>query len=789
MPNFYGQLKLMPGDPSAPAAIFLSYARDDAESAKRIADALRAFGMEVWLDQSELRGGDSWDAKIKTQIRTCALFMPIISAQTQKRTEGYFRREWKFGVERTHDMAAGVAFVFPVVIDDTQEADATVPEEFMRFQWTRLPRGVPTPQFIEHVRQILDNPGKPASASRGAPPATPRAQTAGTAPPRARSFPPWAIGVIAALVVACVAALFMRRGPAPAATPVAVPQAPSEAKAEAPAPAADTKSVAVLPFANFSPDKDNEFFADGLQDEVITALAKIHDLKVISRTSVLAYKNPEGRNLKRIGVELGVATVLEGSVQRIGSKVHLNVQLIDARTDDHIWANSYTEELTDVFTIESSLAEQISAALKASFTTDEKALIERRPTENKEAYDLYLRGRVMEENLGSADSLQDNDNVISLFEQAAAKDPTFLLPHVQASILHGGLYWYASFDSSDSRRAKALAELEIAKRLAPSAPETHLAQGEYDYTCLNDWPLALEEFRAAEAGLPNDAQVRFGIGRCLRRMGQYADAIVEFEKAVSLNPNDENSAYTDVQMYSTLRRYADCVEKAKYYGERFPKDDFIKKYGAEAQFQLDGDRAALVRIGAVTNPYGDDNEHVLAYRREMLAGDLKAAERELMAPGMTGVTNDTGSINDPVSLLHAYLAVLLGKPEEAKALGAQAIVDFGKIVWTRRQLPWAHFGIARAEAYQGDMDAAARDAKKALDESQALDKYESTFMAFEYGKLLVITGRTEDAFSALAALIAGPGDVVPRAYAYDPVWARLKGDPRFQPIVDSVKPL
>jgi TolB-like protein len=783
----------MPGDPSAPAAIFLSYARDDAESAKRIADALRAFGMEVWFDQSELRGGDSWDAKIKTQIRTCALFMPIISAQTQKRTEGYFRREWKFGVERTHDMAAGVAFVFPVVIDDTQEAHATVPEEFMRFQWTRLPRGVPTPQFIEHVRQILDNPGKPAAAVRGASPSPQRAPTAGTSAPPARSFPLWATGVIAVVVVACAAALFMRRGPAPAAAPAMAPQPPAEAKVEAqaqvPAPAVDPKSVAVLPFANFSPDKDNEFFADGLQDEVITALAKIHDLKVISRTSVLAYKNPEGRNLKKIGVELGVATVLEGSVQRIGSKVHLNVQLIDARTDDHIWANSYTEELTDVFTIESSLAEQISTALKASFTTDEKALIERRPTENKEAYDLYLRGRVMEESLGAAANLQDNDDVISLFEQAAAKDPAFLLPHVQASILHGGLYWYASFDSSAERRAKALAELEIAKRLAPSAPETHLAQGEYDYTCLNDWPLALEEYRAAEAALPNDAQVRFGIGRCLRRMGKYADSIVEFEKAVSLNPNDENSAYTDVQMYGTLRRYPECVAKAKYYGDRFPRDDFIKKYGAEAQFQLDGDRAALVRIGAVTNPFGDDNEHVLAYRRDMLAGDLQAADRELSSPGMTGVTNDTGSVNDPVSLLRASIAFVLGKHDEAKALGAQAVLDYGNVTWTRRQLPWAHFGIARAEAYQGDMDAAARDAKKAVDESQALDAYESTFMMYEYGKLLVITGRTEEAFSAMAALIAGPGDVVPRAYAYDPVWGRLKSDPRFQTIIDSVRPL
>ena len=156
----------MPEHRPTPGAVFLSYAREDAEAARRIADALRAFGIEVWFDQSELRGGDTWDAKIKTQIRTCALFLPIISAQTQKRSEGYFRREWKFGVERTHDMPSGVAFVVPVVIDDTSEASARVPDEFMRFQWTRLAKGVPTSQFIEQIRQILDNPDNPAIPDR-----------------------------------------------------------------------------------------------------------------------------------------------------------------------------------------------------------------------------------------------------------------------------------------------------------------------------------------------------------------------------------------------------------------------------------------------------------------------------------------------------------------------------------------------------------------------------------------------------------------------------------------------
>ena len=179
---------------------------------------------------------------------------------------------------------------------------------------------------------------------------------------------------------------------------MAPPNAAAETKHAAPSDdSVPAKSIAVLPVANFSQDTDNEYFADGLHDEVITALAKIHDLKVISRTSVLAYRNPEGRNLRRIAAELGVATVLEGSVQRVGDKVHLNVQLIDARTDAHLWADSYTKDITDVFSVLSVLAIAVTAALKATLSPEEKSLIVRRPTLNREAYDLYLHARVLDQ--------------------------------------------------------------------------------------------------------------------------------------------------------------------------------------------------------------------------------------------------------------------------------------------------------------------------------------------------------------------------------------------------------
>ena len=603
--------------------------------------------------------------------------------------------------------------------------------------------------------------------------------------PRTR-YSVWILGaVLAAVAIGCVVIFDMRRQEASVgpASPV------TEPKVADLVPIPNAKSIAVLPFANFSPDKDNEFFADGLQDEVITALAKIHDLKVISRTSVLAYRNPEGRNLKKIGNELGVATVLEGSVQRIGGKVHLNVQLIDSRSDDHIWAESYTEDLTDVFSLESALAQRIADALKASLTTDERALIGRRPTQNQEAYDLYLRARVLQENLGSTKSTTgDSLTVLALFEQSAAKDPLFSLPHVQASIVHGAMFWFSSLDSTEDRRLKALDELKIAQRLAPSAPETRLAQGEFDYQCLNDWNQALSEYRAAALGLPNDAQVHYGIGRSLRRLGRFAESIEEFKKAASLNPNDDTSAFTIVEMVFSLRRFSEAVELGRHYGERFPQEDYLKRFAVEAQYQVDGDRAAFLKAANALDPFSE-GPAIRAYRQALLEGDLLAAEHALSDPSLKGVLNQSGSISEPVALHRAYVAYLLGKAGAAKEFSDQAISAYRNSIWTHRQQPWVLMGIAMAEAYEGRGDDAVRDGEAALDQLAAADAYDSLEMRFEYGKILVICDRRKDALSVLGEIIARPGILAPRSFPFDPVWSRLKNEPRFEEILNSVKPL
>src|ERR1700678_1569315 len=353
---------------SSNRAVFLSYAREDATAAGRIADALRGFGIEVWLDQSELRGGDAWDSKIRRQIRECALFIAVISRTTQGRGAGYCRREWKLAVERTHDMAVGMPFLIPVVVDETAESEAIAPDEFMRVQWTRLKGGAPTPQFAELVKRLLDSPRQPSPAER------PAGRTASAGMP-AKGISKTVMGLAVLAGIAVAAALFLVSRPrTEEATAAKAPVA--EAK---PAAAPSEKSVAVLPFENMSADKDNAFFADGVQEDVITSLSKVRELKVISRASVLAYRDTANRNLRKIASELGVATVLEGSVRRDGTKVRVTAQLVDARTDENLWAEAYDRDVSDIFAVQAEIAQEIAGALKANLTDSERALITSRP--------------------------------------------------------------------------------------------------------------------------------------------------------------------------------------------------------------------------------------------------------------------------------------------------------------------------------------------------------------------------------------------------------------------------
>ncbi len=779
-------------------AVFLSYAREDAEAAKRIADALRAFGVEVWFDQHELRGGDQWDANIRGQIKSCALFVPIISQRTEERSEGYFRREWKLAVDRTHDMAGSRAFIVPVVIDDTAESGAAVPEEFMRYQWTRLPNGEPSPEFVTQVKRLLDVPKKPVmKAELPRPPTLPpylkqaaSQDEAGSAPPRKSGLPGWTWGALTAVVVGIGVALSVSRKQEPSPAVAPAPQSPSLSPppvANAKSAPAD-KSIAVLPFANMSPEPENAFFADGIHEDVITGLAKIRDLKVISRTSVLAYRDAASRNLKKIAADLGVAVVLEGSVRRAGNKVRVTAQLIDARTDEHLWAETYDRDVTDVFALQGELAREIAVALKANLTAGERSLIERRPTQDPVAYDLFLQGRVLKQGLSATAPRELYEPIIDRYQRAIDRDPAFAYAQAQLSLLHGTMYWFGAVDPSPERRALSQAAMEAAQRIAPDAPETHYAQGAFAYLCENDWNRALKELTAAEAGLPNDAELQYRIGITLRRLGRWPEALSRIEKCVALNPLDRSFVTTLLETLSGMRRYAELPALATRYLPLFPGDGWLKGFVIRGQFGLDGNRAGYLRDMGMVPPLPAD-KHGLQweYTEALRAGDLNAAEQALADPRLKGLNASGGVIALPTSYLRAGIAMLRGDRASARARAAEATAIFQAGPWSPRQQRLVSLNLALLRTYTGDADLPAIMAQ--LDQ---LARYDRLMMAAVWGetaRVLAVTGHPEEALTCLRRLLAGPSIESSNELRDDPFLASLKSDPRFEEILKSARPL
>jgi TolB-like protein/class 3 adenylate cyclase/Flp pilus assembly protein TadD len=320
--------------------------------------------------------------------------------------------------------------------------------------------------------------------------------------------------------------------------------------------AAPEKSIAVLPLENLSEEKANAFFADGIQDELLSNLAKIKDLKVISRTSVMQYKSGITRNLKEIAQQLGVSNVVEGSVRRSGNHVRVSVQLIDAQTDRHIWVQNYDRTLADSLTLQDQLATEIAAALGATLSPQEKAAVEAKPTNNPAAYDAYLRGRAF-----AGGSPYDKSNVertIQSYQEAVKLDPSFTLAWARLSYAQSNSYWLG-LDPSPAQLAAAKDAADRALALDPNLPETHLALGYYRYYGMRDYTGGLAEFQQAERGLPNNVDITDGMALIQRRLGHWEEAIDRFRRVVELDPRNTN-AYNDLALtYSALRRFPEAL--------------------------------------------------------------------------------------------------------------------------------------------------------------------------------------------------------------------------------------
>ena len=309
-----------------------------------------------------------------------------------------------------------------------------------------------------------------------------------------------------------------------------------------------------------SSDKENAYFTDGVQDEILTNLAKIADLKVISRTSVLQYKSGVARNLREIAQQLGVANVVEGSVQRSGNRVRVNAQLVDARTDAHLWAQTYDRDLADVFAIQSEIAKAIADQLQAKLSPNEKKAIEQPPTTDLAAFDLYSRAKSLLLTASfSATGEPDLRKAIELLDEAVKRDPSFFDAYCQLAWAHEYLYAVRGSDHTPARLALAEAAVQAATRLRPDAAETHLARAQYLYYGLRDYAGALAELEIARRALPNDPRLFELTGYILRRRGQQEEGLRNLQRAVELDPRNFFTLQQIALSYQYLGRYAEAI--------------------------------------------------------------------------------------------------------------------------------------------------------------------------------------------------------------------------------------
>ncbi|MGZ5565308.1 MAG: protein kinase domain-containing protein, partial [Chthoniobacterales bacterium] len=428
------------------------------------------------------------------------------------------------------------------------------------------------------------------------------------------------------------------------------------------------KSIAVLPFENRSEDKANAYFTDGVQDEILTDLAKIADLKVISRASVLHYKSGVARNLREIAQQLGVANVVEGSVQRSGNRVRVNAQLVDARTDEHLWAQTYDRDLADVFAIQSEIAKAIADQLQAKLSPNEKKAIERPPTTDLAAFDLYSRAKSLLLTAAfRATSDPDRRKAIELLDEAVKRDPSFFDAYCQLAYVHESLYAISGTDHTPSRLTLAEAALQAATRLRPDAAETHLARANYLYYGLRDYAGALAELEIARRALPNDPRLFELTGYILRRRGQQEEGLRNLHRAVELDPRNFFTLQQIVLSYQFLGRYAEAIAALDRASAIMPEN--VETRANREQY--------YVYWKADTRPLHQTIDAILAQGPSAIATaadtwffcalaerDPAAAERALIALGDNPV-----SLEPPINLSRSFGEGLLARmtKDEARA--------------------------------------------------------------------------------------------------------------------------
>ncbi len=554
---------------------------------------------------------------------------------------------------------------------------------------------------------------------------------------------------------------------------------------------APEKSIAVLPFENLSEDKSNAFFADGVQDEILTNLAKVADLKVISRTSVMQYRDKAARNLREIAQQLGVAHVLEGTVQRVADKVRVNTQLINARTDAHEWAENYDRPIKDVFAIQSEIAKTIAEQLRARLSPSEKAEMAKPSTNDPVAYDLYLRARQLDDLSNDPDARGALLQGISLLEEAVRRDPKFLRAYCLMSETHLDLYW-EGFDHTDQRRELSRVALQHAEEIEPDAGEVHWGKGIYAYHGFRDYDRALAELALAKQRLPNEARVYVNIGAVDRRTARWSEARENFKRAIELDPRNFVVLMEAGSTFLATRQFPEGRRLHEQCLTILPNDPFAHTLIGFSYFAETGDTAAWRKQLEPVAQQGPEAARGIAFPLLLcswIERNRDAAEKAVALIPPEGVANSFDEALVPREYCVGRTAWLFGNKQLAQTALTAARAIFQRTTAEQPDYPqaWSYLGLT--DAMLGRCGEAMQEGKRACEILPITrDSWTGSTLVNYLAMIYAWCGDKDAAFKQLESSVKNTVGVTYGELKQSPDWDSLRGDPRFEKLVGALAP-
>jgi TolB-like protein/Tfp pilus assembly protein PilF len=549
------------------------------------------------------------------------------------------------------------------------------------------------------------------------------------------------------------------------------------------------KSIAVLPFENLSDNKENAFFADGIQDDILTSLAKISDLRVISRTSVSSYRGGNGsRNLRDIGKALGVANVLEGTVRRESSRVVINVQLIDALKDRQLWGNRYDRTLADSLGLQGELASEIAFALKATLSPDEKARVETKPTKNANAYVFYLRANQISRNPDTL--LEDYKTAEQLYLQAIALDPNFALAHARLASTRAEIFHF--HEPLDSWKTKARSEADVALRLQPDLAEAHFAVGQCIYWMDENYEGALEEFGNALRLSPNNAEIDALIAAIKRRQGHWQESLDAFERAQKIDPQNPAIAKNIVFVNDALRRWPEASRAAEHMRAMAATSLVAKIQSGYVDFWWKGD-THLLKVLLKDVPADVDPDGVMTACRwevAMIERDYPAARQVLEASPLTEISYMNGGLT-PKSFLEGCIDLARGDAAAAQKNFEAARPSLESAMKEAPSSPERHANLGLLYAFAGRKEDAIREGRRAVElKPESKDAVDGAIMNCYLALIYARVGEKDLAFPLIERLLKTPGAVDSVDYSitvndlkFRWEWDPIRKDPRFDKLL------